>query len=129
VGEPFAPLPPTAPTQAVKPNPVALLIDDDKANRRLLRMLLGSQHYRLLESVNGRLGLAAARACRPDVIILELSLPGISGLTVLKRLRQSCPTPVLVLTVRNREKDAVAALDADGDFQRTYSTSGYSGRL
>ena len=97
---------------AVKPNPIALLIDDDKASRRLLRALLASQHYRLFESENGQLGLAAARTCNPDVIILELTLPGMSGLTVLKRLRQSCPAPVLVLSVGDREADAVAALDA-----------------
>ena len=57
-----------------KPNPIVLLIDDDKANRRLLRMLLESQHYRLYETGNGEHGLAAAGERHPDVIILELSL-------------------------------------------------------
>ena len=95
----------------MKPNPIALLIDNDKANRRLLRMLLESQHYRLFETENGRLGLAAAGVCQPDVIILELALPDMGGMTVLKRLRQSGQTPVLVLSVCNREADTVAALD------------------
>jgi two-component system, OmpR family, KDP operon response regulator KdpE len=96
----------------VKPNPSALVIDDDKAGRRLLRTLLRSQHYRIFESRDGQLGLAAARARQPDVIILELALPDMSGLAVLKRLRQSAQTPVLVLSARNREADAVTALDA-----------------
>jgi two-component system KDP operon response regulator KdpE len=100
------------PRQIVKPNPIALLIDDDKANRRLLRMLLESQHYRLLETRNGRLGLAAAGTRHLDVIILELALPDMGGLAVLKELRQSGRTPVLVLSGCDREADIVAALDA-----------------
>jgi two-component system KDP operon response regulator KdpE len=95
----------------VKPNPIVLLIDDDKANRRLLRMLLESQHYRLYETGNGEHGLAAAGVRHPDVIILELSLPDMGGLTVLKHLRRASKTPVLVLSSGNREADTVAALD------------------
>jgi two-component system KDP operon response regulator KdpE len=95
----------------VKPNPIALLIDEDKANRRLLRMVLESQHYRLFESETGQLGLAAAGTRHPDVIILELALPDIGGLAVLKQLRQSGQTPVLVLSANGREADIVAALD------------------
>jgi two-component system KDP operon response regulator KdpE len=95
----------------VKPNPIALLIDDDKATRRMLRMLLASHHYRFFEAKNGKLGLATAKACQPDVIILELALPDMAGLKVLKQLRQSSQTPVLVLSLCNHEADAVAALD------------------
>ncbi len=95
----------------MKPNPIALLIDDDKANRRFLRMLLESQHYRLFETENGRLGLAAAGARHPDVIILELALPDMAGLAVLEQLRQSDQTPVMVLSAGGREADIVAALD------------------
>jgi two-component system KDP operon response regulator KdpE len=97
--------------QAVKPSPIALLIDDDKANRRLLRVMLESRDYRVVEAKNGRFGLTAARACQPDVIILELSLPGIGGLCVLKRLRLSSQTPVLVLSANVAEADIVTALD------------------
>ena len=97
---------------AVKPNPIVLLIDDDKANRRLLRMVLKSRHYRLIETANGALGLAASAAYQPDVVILELALPDMRGLTVLKRLRQSGQVPVLVLSDCHREEDTVAALDA-----------------
>jgi two-component system KDP operon response regulator KdpE len=95
----------------VKPNPIALLIDDDKATRRMLRLLLASHHYRFFEATSGKLGLVTSKACQPDVIILELALPDIAGLKVLKQLRQSSQTPVLVLSVCNTETDAVAALD------------------
>jgi two-component system KDP operon response regulator KdpE len=74
-------------------------------------MVLESQQYRLFETESGQLGLAAAGVCRPDVIILEWALPDMGGLAVLRRLRQSGQTPVLVLSVRNREADTVAALD------------------
>lgn len=95
----------------MKPNPIALVIDSDKASRRWLRTLLESQHYRLFESETGQLGLAKARVCHPDIIILELSLPDLSGMTVLKRLRLSAKTSVLVVSDLNREVDIVAALD------------------
>ena len=95
----------------MKPNPIALLIDNDKASRRLLRTILESQRYRLFESEDGTLGLAAADLCQPDVIILELALPDIPGLSVLKRLRKSARAPVMVLSVCDREVDVVAALD------------------
>jgi two-component system KDP operon response regulator KdpE len=95
----------------VKPNPIALLIEGDKETRRLLRTVLGSNHYRLIETKNGQLGLAAAEACRADVIILGLTLPDMDGLTVLKLLRRACQAPMLALSVSNREGDVVAALD------------------
>jgi two-component system KDP operon response regulator KdpE len=108
----------------VKPNPIVLVIDDDKANRRLLRILLESQSYRLFETENGQLGLDAVGARHPDVIILELVLPDMGGLTVLKRLRRSAQTPVLVLSDSNREADTVAALDGGAN---DYMTKPFSG--
>jgi two-component system KDP operon response regulator KdpE len=115
----------------VKPNPTALLIDHDKASRRMLRALLESQHYRLFETENGQLGLAKACVCHPDVIILDLALPDILGLTVLKRLRLSAKTPVLVLSALNREEDIVAALDggANDYMTKPFSESELLARL
>jgi len=98
-----------------KPNPIALLIDHDRTNRRLLRLLLKSQDYRLLETESGKLGLAMVAECHPDVIILEPALSDIDGLTVLKRLRESARIPLMVLSVYNREEDIVAALDGGAD--------------
>lgn len=95
----------------MKPNPIVLVIDNDKANRRLLRLLLGSQHYRFVETDNGRRGMSAAETCHPDVIILELLLPDMDGLEVLEALRRSTRSPVLVLSLCDNEADTVAALN------------------
>jgi len=97
----------------------------------MLRALLESQHYRLFETENGQLGLAKACVCHPDVIILDLALPDILGLTVLKRLRLSAKTPVLVLSALNREEDIVAALDggANDYMTKPFSESELLARL
>jgi two-component system KDP operon response regulator KdpE len=88
-----------------------LVIDDEPPIRRLLRLTLEPQGYRVFEADNGQLGLQEAAARRPDVIVLDLGLPDMDGVTVLKRLREWSQTPVLVLSVRDREADKVAALD------------------
>jgi two-component system, OmpR family, KDP operon response regulator KdpE len=92
-----------------------LIIDDEPPIRRLLRLTLEPASYKVHEAEAGQLGLQEAAAKRPDVIILDMGLPDLDGLTVLKRLREWSPTPVLVLTVRNQEADKVAALDAGAD--------------
>ena len=92
-----------------------LVIDDEPPIRRLLRLTLEPQDYRVYEAEAGQLGLQEAAARRPDVIVLDLGLPDMDGFAVLKRLREWSQTPVLVLTVRDREDDKVAALDAGAD--------------
>jgi two-component system KDP operon response regulator KdpE len=99
----------------MKPNPIVLVIDDEAAIRRLLRAALEPQSYQVCEAETGQLGLQEAVGRRPDVVILDLGLPDMDGLTVLKRLREWSQTPVLVLTVRDREADKVAALDSGAD--------------
>jgi len=92
-----------------------LIIDDEPPIRRLLRLTLEPAGYRVHEAETGQLGLQEAAAKRPDTIILDLGLPDMDGLTALKRLREWSQTPVLVLTVRDREADKVAALDSGAD--------------
>lgn len=96
-------------------NPRALVIDDEIQIRRLLRVALEGAGYAVHEAEAGQLGLQAAALTRPDVILLDLGLPDLDGLTVLKRLREWSHTPVVVLTVRDAEADKVAALDAGAD--------------
>jgi two-component system KDP operon response regulator KdpE len=93
----------------------ALVIDDERAIRRLLRVLLEVEGYQVCEAETGKLGLQMAASRRPDVILLDLGLPDMDGLTVLKRLREWSRTPVLILTVRDSEADKVAALDNGAD--------------
>jgi two-component system, OmpR family, KDP operon response regulator KdpE len=96
----------------MKPNPIALLIDADRPIRRLLRVVLEPHRYRVYEAEDGQIGIKEAVARRPDVIILDLSLPDLDGLTVLKRLREWNPAPVLILSAENGEESKVTALDS-----------------
>jgi len=92
-----------------------LVIDDETAIRRLLKISLTAEGYTLLETSEGQEGLVIASTQRPDLIILDLGLPDIDGLTVLKRLREWSTTPVIVLTVQDCDIDKVALLDAGAD--------------
>jgi two-component system KDP operon response regulator KdpE len=96
-------------------NPVALIIDDEVQIRRLLRVVLEAENYQVREAKTGQEGLAEVAARRPDVILLDLGLPDMDGVGVLKRLREWSETPVLVLTVRDDEQEKVAALDAGAE--------------
>jgi len=93
----------------------ALIIDDEPQIRKLLRVLLEQELYRTLESDSGRQGLSDVALRRPDVVLLDLGLPDMDGLTVLERLRQWTKVPVLILSVRDGAEDKVAALDAGAD--------------
>ena len=110
---------------------IALIVDDEPPIRRLLRLTLEPQGYRVFEADGGQLGLQEAAARRPDVIILDLGLPDMDGIVVLKRLREWSQTPVLVLTVRDREADKVAALDngADDYLTKPFGTAELLARL
>lgn len=96
-------------------NPVALIIDDEVQIRRLLRVVLEAEDYQVREAKTGREGLTEAANRRPDIILLDLGLPDMEGIAVLRRLREWSETPVLVLTVRDDEQEKVAALDAGAE--------------
>ncbi len=95
--------------------PDLLVIDDEVQIRRLLRLTLESAGYRVREAETGALGLNEAAVQRPDAIILDLSLPDMGGLDVLRRLREWSQIPVLILSVREGEADKIAALDTGAD--------------
>jgi two-component system, OmpR family, KDP operon response regulator KdpE len=96
-------------------NPVALIIDDEVQIRRLLRVALEGENYQVHEAENGRQGLIEIANRKPAVILLDLGLPDMDGLEVLKRLREWSEVPVVVLTVRDDEQEKVAALDAGAE--------------
>jgi two-component system, OmpR family, KDP operon response regulator KdpE len=95
--------------------PVALIIDDEVQIRRLLRVALENENYQVREADNGQQGLVEIANCKPAVILLDLGLPDMDGLEVLKRLREWSEAPVLILSVRDDEQGKVAALDAGAD--------------
>jgi two-component system, OmpR family, KDP operon response regulator KdpE len=93
----------------------ALIIDDEPQIRRLVRMLLESHGYDVREADQGLSGLQDAAVHRPDVVLLDLGLPDISGLDVLNRLREWSDVPVLILSVREQEDIKVKALECGAD--------------
>ena len=95
--------------------PRILVVDDEVAIRRLLSTVLGSNGFTVHQAENGHLGLAAAAAVRPDLILLDLGLPDLDGVEVIQRLREWSQTPIIVLSVRERDDDKVDALDAGAD--------------
>ncbi len=95
--------------------PKVLVIDDEIQIRRLLRVTLESGGYEVHEAETGQLGLSEAAGLRPEGIVLDLGLPDLDGKEVLRRLREWSQTPVLVLTVRDSERETIAALDAGAD--------------
>ncbi len=92
--------------------PVILIIDDEPQIRRLLRLSLDAHGYLVREATTAGEGLQQIAMIRPDLVILDLGLPDMDGLTALRKLREWCQAPVIVLTVRNSEQDKIELLDA-----------------
>ncbi len=95
--------------------PRVLVIDDEAQIRRFLRISLEANGYEVHEVANGLDGISRAAQLRPDLIILDMGLPDIDGLEVLRRLREWTTTPAIILSVRDADDDKVAALDAGAD--------------
>lgn len=89
-----------------------LIIDDEISIRRLIKVSLKSQGYNIIEAVNGQDGIQQTAMARPELIILDLGLPDMDGLKVLKAVREWATMPIIVLTVRDSETDKVSLLDA-----------------
>jgi two-component system KDP operon response regulator KdpE len=92
-----------------------LVIDDEPQMRRLLRVALEAHDYEVSEAATGREGLAEAATRPPDVVLLDLGLPEMPGLEVLRRLREWSGVPVLILSVQDSGEDKVQALDLGAD--------------
>jgi two-component system, OmpR family, KDP operon response regulator KdpE len=92
-----------------------LVVDDEPQIRRLLRIACESAGYRVDEASTGGEGLSLAATNRPDAIILDLGLPDVAGIDVLRRLREWTDRPVLILSARPDPADKVEALDTGAD--------------
>ena len=95
--------------------PLVVLIEDEPQIRRFLRAALGAQGYRLIESTTGEDGLLQAATRQPDLVIVDLGLPDLDGVEVIRRLREWASTPIIVLSARGQERDKITALDAGAD--------------
>lgn len=94
---------------------LVLIVEDDRSIRTVLRTLLESRGYRVVEAETAARGLIEARNHRPDLIIVDLGLPDRDGLTLIRDVRTTSSTPILVLSARTLETDKVLALDAGAD--------------
>jgi two-component system KDP operon response regulator KdpE len=92
-----------------------LIIDDEKEVRRLLRVTLTAHNFLIDESEDGNTGIRKAVFFKPDLILLDLSLPDIDGLEILKQIREFSSVPIIILSVRESENDKVLALDTGAD--------------
>lgn len=92
-----------------------LIIDDEPQIRKLLKVTLQAHQFEIHEAENGEDGLQQALQAPPDLIILDLGLPGLSGIEVLHRLREWSCTPIIVLTARDREEAKIEALESGAD--------------
>lgn len=95
--------------------PVVLVIDDEIQIQRLLELTLKSNGYKVLRAETGREGVRRAEMDHPELTILDLGLPDMDGIEVLKKIREWSPIPVLILSVRDSETDIVSCLDAGAD--------------
>ncbi len=95
--------------------PVVLVIDDEPQMRRLLQLTLESSGFSARVATNGNEGSVMAASERPELIILDLGLPDVDGLEVLKKIREWSSVPILILSVRSAESDIIACLDTGAD--------------
>jgi two-component system, OmpR family, KDP operon response regulator KdpE len=92
-----------------------LVVDDEPQIRRVMRTTLALHGYSVVEARSGEEALARSRDVRPDLILLDVNLPGMSGLETCREIRNTSDAPIIMLTVRNTERDKVQALDAGAD--------------
>jgi two-component system KDP operon response regulator KdpE len=92
-----------------------LVVEDEPEIRRFLRSSLGSEGYRVVEAGNGERGVIDAGTHKPDLAIVDLGLPDLDGVEVIRRIRAWSPLPIIVLSARTREQAKVEALDAGAD--------------
>ena len=96
-------------------HPVILIVEDEPEIRRFLRAAFGVEGYRVVESATGRRGSIDAGTHKPDLAIVDLALPDIDGIEVIRRIRAWSPMPIIVLSARVQEQSKIDALDAGAD--------------
>lgn len=92
-----------------------LVVDDEPQVRRVMKTTLAAEEYSVVEAPNGESALDVFRAERPDIVLLDVNMPGMSGLDTCREIRRDSDVPIIMLTVRSAERDKVLALDAGAD--------------
>ena len=96
-------------------NPKILVVEDDSTVRNLITTTLKSNNYTYITAANGEAAIAAATTQQPDIVFLDLGLPDLDGVEVIKRIRSWSQLPIIVISARSEDADKVAALDAGAD--------------
>jgi two-component system KDP operon response regulator KdpE len=96
-------------------NATILVVDDEPQIRRVLRSTLSSQGYVITEAKTGEEAVDSVRKTKPDLVLLDVNMPGMGGVEACREIRRSSDAPIIMLTVRNAERDKVSALDAGAD--------------
>ena len=92
-----------------------LIVEDEPQIRRFLHATLGAEGYRVIEAENGERGVIEAATHKPDLVMVDLGLPDIDGIDVVKRIREWSSMPILIVSARSAEAEKIAALDAGAD--------------
>jgi len=92
-----------------------LVVDDEPQIRRVMRVILTGERYEVIEAQSGETALVRFREFLPDLVLLDLNMPGISGLETCREIRETSDVPIIILTVRHEEQRMVELLDAGAD--------------
>jgi two-component system KDP operon response regulator KdpE len=95
--------------------PLILVVEDDKSVNNLITTILKTHGYRYLTAVNGTMAVVEASSHNPEILLLDLGLPDISGVEVIKKIRSWSNMPIIVISARTEDKDKIEALDAGAD--------------
>ncbi len=95
--------------------PLMLVVDDEKPIRRFMKVSLETEQYGCIEAQNGMEAVSLTASHQPDVVILDLGLPDMDGLEVIRRVREWSTVPVIVVSARGQEREKVQAFDAGAD--------------
>ncbi|WP_028044345.1 response regulator [Candidatus Stoquefichus massiliensis] len=96
-------------------NPVILVVEDDSAVRNLISTTLQTHDYKYLQAANGEAAILEASTHNPDIILLDLGLPDIEGIDIIKKVRSWSNMPIIVISARSEDNDKIEALDAGAD--------------
>ncbi len=94
---------------------IVLIVEDDPPIERFLEAAMTSQQYKAISASTGEMGISLAASWNPDLILLDLGLPDMDGIEVLRSIRVFCDSPVIVVSARHQDHEKVAALDAGAD--------------
>lgn len=95
--------------------PVVLIIEDDQPIANFIEMAIVTQGYKTLLARNGSNGISLATSWNPDIILLDLGLPDMDGIDVIRRIRMFCESPIIIVSARHQDHEKVMALDSGAD--------------